>query len=388
MFKRIAATLISYNYKRLDLLLYFVAIVLGCIGSYTIYVMPNMAEGLYLKQLVGVFVGIFFAIVVSLFNYRFWTLLSIPIYLLDLALLFAVKFTRFGLTYWGATRWLGIKDVFSFQPSELTKFVMIICLAKLYDLFKNKMDKFYVFILAVFVFAPPLGLIMLQPDLSTSIVLCVMFAMMLFSSGFNIKYIIAMLVIVVPLGIFGFWYVQQPDPMFITSNQQLRILAWLHPEQYPDEMYQQLNSLKAIGSGGLLGKTLTGDTGPRGTVYVAVRESDFIFTGICEEFGFLGALVVITLFAVLTFRMIKIAINAKDLMGRLIATGCVTIFLSQAFVNMSVATLIFPNTGISLPFVSNGLSSAVSSYFMLGMVENIAINTGEVKVRESEDYIR
>ena len=253
---------------------------------------------------------------------------------------------------------------------------MIICLAKLYDLFKNKMDKFYVFILAVFVFAPPLGLIMLQPDLSTSIVLCVMFAMMLFSSGFNIKYIIAMLVIVVPLGIFGFWYVQQPDPMFITSNQQLRILAWLHPEQYPDEMYQQLNSLKAIGSGGLLGKTLTGDTGPRGTVYVAVRESDFIFTGICEEFGFLGALVVIALFAVLTFRMIKIAINAKDLMGRLIATGCVTIFLSQAFVNMSVATLIFPNTGISLPFVSNGLSSAVSSYFMLGMVENIAINTG------------
>ena len=121
---------------------------------------------------------------------------------------------------------------------------------------------------------------------------------------------------------------------------------------------------------------------------MAVRESDFIFTGICEEFGFLGALVVIALFAVLTFRMIKIAINAKDLMGRLIATGCVTIFLSQAFVNMSVATLIFPNTGISLPFVSNGLSSAVSSYFMLGMVENIAINTGEVKVRESEDYIR
>ena len=88
----------------------------------------------------------------------------------------------------------------------------------------------------------------------------------------------------------------------------------------------------------------------------------------------------------MTYRMIKIAINAADLMGRLIAIGCVTIFVTQAVVNISVATLIFPNTGISLPFVSNGLSSAVSSYFMLGMAENVAINTGIIRTRESEDF--
>ena len=386
MFKKVYATLASYNFKKLDLGVFIVAIMLGAIGSATMYFMPNMAEGLYVKQLVGVFLGVIGAFIVSLFDYHFWAKFYILIYFLDLFLLFLVKFTRFGINKYGATRWLGIEDLFSFQPSELTKFVMIICLAKIYDMLKNKLDKFYVLIITGIVFAIPLGLVMLQPDLSTSIVLVLMFAVMLFASGFNLKVIIAGLVILIPLAVLGFWYIQQPDPVIITSNQQLRVLAWLHPEDYPDEMYQQLNSLKAIKSGGLLGKTLTGDTSARGTVYVAVRESDFIFTGICEEFGFIGAVTVIALFGVMTYRMIKIAINAADLMGRLIAIGCVTIFVTQAFVNISVATLIFPNTGISLPFVSNGLSSAVSSYFMLGMAENVAINTGIIRTRESEDF--
>jgi rod shape determining protein RodA len=153
-------------------------------------------------------------------------------------------------------------------------------------------------------------------------------------------------------------------------------------------MYQQLNSVSAISSGGLIGKQLLNDTNPRGTRYVPVKESDFIFTGICEEFGFLGAVLVIIMFLLLAFFIIKTAFKATDLLGKLIAVGCASIFMSQMFVNIGVVTMIMPNTGIPLPFVSNGLSSALSSYIMLGLVQNIAINYDVAFKKESEEYIR
>lgn len=393
MIKRVLAALSSYNYKQYDLLLMIAAILLGCIGSVTLFVMPNIQEGLYIKQIIGIVVGILGAIVVSLVSYKVWAKLSWLMYLANLVMLIGVKYTKFGIEIYHAKRWLGLSRpdgsiIVSFQPSEVSKFVLIICIAVLFNLFRNKLDKFYPLLVIGAMFVVPLFLILTQTDLSTSIVLVIMFAVMVFASGFNIKYILAIIIIAIPLGIFAFWYVQQPDPMFINEYQQNRILSFLHPEQYPDLMYQQANAVVAISSGGLLGKQLLNDAGPRGTLHVPVKESDFIFTGIAEEFGFLGGVVVILLFGFMAFKIIKISLNAKDLTGRLIGVGCATIFIAQAFVNIGVVTQILPNTGIPLPFVSNGLSSVVSSYFMLGMVQNIAINTNEVSIRESEDYIK
>lgn len=393
MFKKILATLSSYNYKKYDLLLMVSAVLLGCVGSLTLYVMPGVDEGLYIKQIVGIVIGVLGAVVVSLFNYRIWTKLAWLMYIGNLVLLIAVKYTKYGIEIYHAKRWIGLCNPdgsvrFSFQPSEVSKFVLIICIAFLFNVFKNKLDKFYTVLIIAVMFAIPLYLILTQTDLSTSIVLCIMFAVMVFASGFSLKYIIAVLVVAIPLGIFAFWYVQQPEPMFINEYQQERILSFLHPEQYPDLMYQQTNAVVAIESGGLIGKQLANDTSPRGTLHVPVKESDFIFTGIAEEFGFIGSVFVILLFCFITIRIIKISFNAKDLTGRLIGVGCATIFMAQAFVNIGVVTQILPNTGIPLPFVSNGLSSVVSSYFMLGMVQNIAINTGEVSLKESEDYIK
>lgn len=388
LIKKLRDKILCYNLREYNIALMVFAASLGVIGAYTLFVMPGVSEKLYLKQLIGVAGGMFLAMFVSVFDYRFLAGLYVPMYLLNLLLLAAVKFTRFGVTIYGARRWLGFKEIFSFQPSELSKVIMIIVMAKIYQILEPKLKKIYVILIVGAVFGLQWLLILIEPDLSTSIVFALLFVIMLFASGYNIKAIAALIVVTVPLLIFAFWYVQQPDPLFITENQQTRILAYLHPEDYPDTMYQQLNSVSAIGSGGLLGKQLNNDTGTRGTVYVPVRESDFIFTGICEEFGFLGATLVIILFFLMALNILKIAYNASDLLGKLIGVGCACVFTSQMFVNIGVVTLLLPNTGIPLPFVSNGLSSALSSYIMLGIVQNIAINHDVALKKESEELIR
>ncbi len=390
--KKIWYRLQSYNFKSYSLVIVVAAIILGGIGAATLYLMPGVLdESLYIKQILGVAFGVALCVFVSLFDYRFIAKCWIILYIINILLLLAVKFTKFGINRYGATRWLGLtsgdKIIVSFQPSEITKLALIIALAKIYFMLKERAEKWYTIFIVGIVFAIPTFLVLKQPDLSTSIVLVSLFIVMLFASGYNIKIFSGCALFAIPTAIVGFWYVQQPGCKIITETQQKRILSWLHPEDYPAEMYQQLNSMASIRSGGLLGKTLTGDTGPRLSTTVPVVESDFIFAGIGEEFGFLGAIVMVGLYLLLTFYIVRIGYKAVDKLGKLIAIGCATIFMSQAFVNIGVVTSLLPNTGIPLPFVSSGLSSVFSSYVMLGMVENIAINhVTEIK-EESEDYL-
>ena len=136
-----------------------------------------------------------------------------------------------------------------------------------------------------------------------------------------------------------------------------------------------------------MGKSFTGDTGVRGTAYVPVVESDFIFTGIGEEFGFIGAALVILLLTFIVFRIMLIARQSRDLMGKIIATGTAAIIMFQTFINIGVVSMILPNTGIPLPFVSSGLSSVVGCYSMLGLVINIAINKGKNKYKQKNELV-
>lgn len=390
--KKIWFRLQSYNFRKYSLVIMVAAILLGGIGAATLYVMPGVTnETLYIKQILGVGVGVALCVFVSLFDYRFVAKCWIFLYIINMLLLLAVRYTRFGIYRYGATRWLGYQrgeDVlFSFQPSEITKLALIIVMAKVYFLLKEKAEKWYTIFIVGIIFAIPTFLVLKQPDLSTSIVLGILFVVMLFASGYDIRIFATGFTLMVPTAIVGFWYVQQPGCKIINEVQQRRILSWLHPEDYPAEMYQQLNSIATLKSGGLLGKTLTSDPSPRLSKTVPFIESDFIFAGIGEEFGFLGALFMILLYLVLTLYIVRIGFNAVDKLGKLIAIGCASIIMSQAFVNIGVVTSVLPNTGIPLPFVSSGLSSVFSSYVMLGMVQNIAINhVTEIK-EESEDYL-
>lgn len=385
MFKKLQ----EYDFKKFDLGLLITAILLGSLGAFLLLKIPGVInpEASSLKQLKGIFCGVCLAIFVSMFDYHFVAKFFVPLYLINFVFLFLVKFTKFGIDVYGAKRWLGIEEVFSFQPSELTKVIMLIVIAKLFDLLKERLHKFSTLIIVGIVMAIPTFLVLIQTDLSTAIVLFGSFVVMVFASGYSMKILGVVTVVAVPVVYALFWYILQPNNLLIEYKimklyQQNRILSLLHPDnaEYSDLLYQQENAVEAISSGGLLGKTLTGDTGLRGTAFVPVVESDFIFTGIGEEFGFLGAAVVILLFTFLVFRIMLIARRSTDIMGKVIATGAAAILMFQTFINIGVVSMILPNTGIPLPFVSSGLSSVVGCYSMLGLVLNIAINTGKKKV--------
>jgi len=388
MFKKLK----EYDFRKFDLGLLIAAILLGVIGAYVLNIIPGAKEGMYLKQLLGVFFGVCIAIFVSLFDYHFVAKFFVPLYFLNLALLILVKFSRFGIAVYGQKRWLGIEDVFSFQPSELTKVIMIIVIAKLFDLLKDHLHKFSTLLLVGVIMGIPTVLVLIQTDLSTSIVLFGSFVVMVFASGYSLK-ILAIIAAVLGPTVYGlFWYILQPDNLLIKwkilkTYHQDRILSILNPDQYTDLLYQQQNAIEAMSSGGLMGKSFTGDTGVRGTAYVPVVESDFIFTGIGEEFGFIGAALVILLLTFIVFRIMLVARHSRDIMGKIIATGAAAIIMFQTFINIGVVSMILPNTGIPLPFVSSGLSSVVGCYSMLGLVINIAINTGKNKYKQKNELV-
>ena len=195
MFKKIR----EYDLRKFDLGLLLVTILLGSVGAYLLRIIPgvNNPDAASLKQLFGVFFGVFLAIFVAVFDYHFVAKFFVPLYFLNLALLLMVKFTKFGISVYGAKRWFGIKDVFQFQPSELNKVIMIIVVAKLFDLFKERLHKFSTLVIIGVVMAIPTFLVLIQTDLSTAIVLFGSFIVMVFASGFSIKILAVISVVVV-----------------------------------------------------------------------------------------------------------------------------------------------------------------------------------------------
>ena len=150
-------------------------------------------------------------------------------------------------------------------------------------------------------------------------------------------------------------------------------MSLLNPENHSDELWQQENSITAIASGGLTGKVFSGD-GTLGSKNIPVVESDFIFSGMAEAFGFLGSCMIVLMIFALSFQCFLIAKKAPDYLGRLLALGIGTTYIFQAFVNIGVVTMLLPNMGIPLPFVSYGLSSLLCNMIGVGIVLNIGIS--------------
>lgn len=361
----------QYNFKHFDISMVTIVLFLAGLGAYLIrLVKPE----LFVKQIFGIVLGICIIAVVSMVDYHFLSRFYIILYFINLGLLLAVRL--FGTTINNSKRWLDLK-VISFQPSELSKIIIIIFLAQLLTLFKNKMDKFYVLLIAGLLTVIPVLFIFSQPNLSTSLVVMFIFAMMIFAAGLSYKIIIPILVIGVPLIAGTLWGIQQDyDIFFLTNYQQTRIASFLdpHADTSSDTMYQQDNSVQVIGSGQLTGKLITeGSDSLKSDTYVPIAESDFIFSVAGEALGFIGGCGIIILLSIIIFKCLSIARHAKDRMGMLIAIGIGAMFMFQVFVNVGVATALLPNTGIPLPFVSYGLSSMVSSMIAIGMVINISL---------------
>ena len=340
-------------------------------------------NGMFTKQLIGLFAGIIIAIIVSFIDYHFILKLCIPLYVLNLLLMLVCKFVNqsmfpyfYGKSVDEARRWIHIGGAggTDIMPSEISKIVIILCLARLFVNLEGKINKTVSLLTVLLVVILPLLLVFEQPDLSTTIVICSTILIMLFIAGLSYKIILPVLGVIVPLLIGFIWYVQQDyADLLLKPWQRERILAILHPEDYPDLMYQQNNAAAAMESGNLFGKMITGSEELRLTRYVPVVESDFIFSAVGEELGFMGTFLVIILFLAFLFVAFNIAINARDKYGLYIACGISAMITVQALVNIGVVISLLPNTGIPLPFMSSGLSSLLTNFATIGILINVGL---------------
>ncbi|MBO4485386.1 MAG: FtsW/RodA/SpoVE family cell cycle protein [Lachnospiraceae bacterium] len=383
MFKKLQYHVNNYKFSLVS-----IVIILGTVGLVLIQKLQDTGENQFERQLYGLLFGLFVMFVVSLIDYHFIAKMFIPIYIGNFILMMICKYVNYttfpliyGWSHYEARRWIKIGGGgkpgrgFEFMPSEISKLVIIIFTATILVKFGERMNRFWNLMLILGLCLLPIYLVFSQPDLSTSIVLVATLAFMLYIGGLSYKIVIPTVVAAIPVSYFLFWYIQQPFQKLLNQYQAPRILSVLHPEdpKYEKYIYQQNQAAAAIESGGMFGKMIIGDTSKRMTDYVPVVESDFIFCGIAEEFGFFGCIITVFLFMLMTFIGFRVAMNAKDRLGYLIASGISVMLCLQTIVNIGVVTTLLPNTGIPLPFVSSGLSSLLISMATMGVLLNVGL---------------
>lgn len=354
----------NYNFR----LVFFVA-ALTVIG---ILVIGSAKESVQNKQVLGLFLGLIVMVSVSMMDYSVILRFSWLFYLANIGLLVLVKLM--GDNTNGSTRWIEIAGI-RFQPSELSKIVIILFYAYFFMKYQENLNTVKILGLSFILAGIPLVLIKEQPDLSTTIVTALLFASLLFMAGLSYKIVFGVLAVSIPSVIIFFSLILQPDQKILDGYQYKRIMAWLQPEKYADAAYQQLNSKMAIGSGQLWGKGLNNSeiTSVKNGNFISEPQTDFIFAIVGEELGFVGSVLVILLLFLIVLECIFMARKAKDLAGRLICCGMASLIGFQGFVNICVATGLMPNTGLTLPFVSYGLTSLVTLFMGIGFVLNVGL---------------
>lgn len=360
----------KYRVRDYDFKLIIMLIAITVVG---ILVIGSADHSYQSKQILGFVMGLFLMVVISLFDYSTFLNFYWIIYIGNLVLLLLVEF--FGEKSNNAQRWVSIAGI-RFQPSETAKILLILFYAQYIMKHKETISSLKTIISMLVLLAPPLLLIYRQPDLSTTIMIALLFCVLLFMGGLSYKIIFGVLAIAVPLFVIFLTLVLQPDQTLLKDYQQTRILAWLNPAEYStSEGYQQENSKMAIGSGELFGKGLNNNeiSSVKNGNFISEPQTDFIFAIVGEELGFAGGCLVVGLLFLVTLECLMIARKAKDIAGMLIATGMATVIGFQSFMNIGVATGIVPNTGIPLPFVSYGLTSLVSLYIGMGFVLNVRL---------------
>ena len=351
-----------------DFKLIFLVVSLTVLG---VFAVGSAWPDLQGRQLMGMSLSIFVMLVVSFVDYHFVLKFYWLIYILNIILL-GLVLSPLGDDGGGAQRWLDLK-VIRFQPSELAKILLILFFAQFIMINRERLNSFGIILLSAILIAVPLILVVGE-DLSTTIVIAIVFCVMLYIGGLSYKLILAVLAITVPVAVIFLTMVIQPDQKILQDYQQKRILAWLYPDEYKDtEAYQQNNSMMAIGSGQLFGKGYNNNEigSVKNGNFISEAQTDFIFAIIGEEWGFAGSCLIIILQLLIALKCALIGWKARDMAGHVIAGGVAGLVCFQSFINMGVATGLVPNTGLPLPFVSYGLTSLVSMYLGIGFVLNV-----------------
>lgn len=301
--------------------------------------------------------------IMTALDYRWLKTLAWPIYGVNLGLLVLTLVIGDGVG--GSARWVNVGP-FTFQFSELAKILMITVLAAYLGNREGHLDSLSAILGACLLMAPTILLVMMQPDLGSSLVLASILAGMLFMSGASLRWLLAMaagVLVAIPI---AWTYV-------LRDYQQNRILSFLNPAADAlGSRWQVTQSQIAIGAGGFLGTGLTNGTQSRGD-FLPVQESDFVFAVLAQELGFIGAVVVFLLFTALIWRILSCAWRSRDPFGTLFGAGLASMLLFQVFVNVGMVIGILPVTGIPLPFISHGGASLVSIAIGLGVIQSVNI---------------
>lgn len=315
------------------------------------------------RQAVWAVLGLAALLLVTGIDYAQIHRLAPHFYALNMVLLLAVLL--FGREAGGARRWLDLR-FFDFQPAEFAKIILIISLASLLAAREGSFDSFFSSLPALLYVMAPTALILLQPDLDTSLVLIVTAFGMLFMAGVKPRHLHIYLLLGAVGSVLFYFY-------GLRDYQRMRLTVFLSPEKYPlGAGYQLTQSLIAVGSGGLSGKGLFEGTQSR-LAFLPAQHTDFIFSVLAEDTGFIGAAALLLLYFLLILRILRTAAVAGDSFGALVCTGVAVMFMFQILVNIGMATGMMPVAGLTLPFMSYGGSSLLANLLAVGLVQNIGM---------------
>lgn len=374
--------------KRFDFILFFTTMAL-CVYGFIIINSATMSKvvgsGPYLKTQIAAFaLGLVALFILVVIDYDIYGSFYMPIYGVTLVLLIYVLINPVSASEWGDVRsWIAIGPV-TFQPSELAKFGTIISVSKYIDIHKDELNNPVVLVKVLVFSFIPIALILMQPDLGTALVFIFFIVVMIFVAGIDRKYIITVLLIGLILliaGLVSFYTIMQ-DYTPGEDYRLDRIVTFFYPELDPEDTgYQVIQSKTAIGSGMIYGRGLyKGVQNQLG--YLPTKETDFIFAVIGEELGLLGGLILLCLYALLLYRIIRIAKNASNLFGSLIATGIAAMIFFHIFENIGMTMGLLPVTGIPLPFISSGGTFMLVNMISIGLVLSVGMKRGKIDLND------
>lgn len=358
--------------KKIDYGLIIVVLLICALGILVVgSATYSLGSERYIKtQIVSIIIGIISIIMIMLIDYNTLSKMYIPIYIVTNLLLLSVFIFGKGSEEWGASRWIRIGS-FGFQPADFAKLAIIICLSKFLDDNKDTIHKPITIIKALLFVGLPMGLILLQPDLGTTLVISAFVFGMLFIAGLTYKHIAIATVVGLITAPFAWFGVLKP-------YQRKRILIFLNPEQDPmGGGYHTLQSRVAVGAGMIRGKGLfKGSSNQFG--FLPEKHTDFIFSVIAEELGFIGALVLIILYLIMLYKCINIAREAKDDFGTYLVTGVTFMLAFHIFLNIAMTIGLAPVTGKPLPFVSYGGTFMLTNMMAIGVVLNVNMRRDKI----------
>lgn len=324
------------------------------------------------RQLVYIIVGLVVMVIMMLFDYRLLSSLARPLYIGMVLLLAAVLVI--GRVSEGARSWIAIGER-TFQPSELSKLVLILALAAYWQRYADRGGSWLVQLGSLLIAAVPMALVFVQPDLGTALVMASIWLVMAWGAGMRPSQLVFLFIMAVPFGWVAWHYV-------LDTYQQVRLSTFYYLLINPaavdfNAAYNVIQSLNAISSGGLTGAGLTRGLFSQGN-YVPVQHTDFIFAVVGEELGFIGGLVLISFLAILLWQTLTVAGKARDQFGRMIALGIFGMLFSHTVINLGMNMSLLPVTGLPLPFVSAGGSFMVMTLAGIGLLQSVQLRHRQI----------